>query len=430
MVPVPTVAEKTESILKEVAKLEDPIAKSKANKNFFQKFVDFTSGLTQIIYKTKSSSSSKIPDANPANATALPNNVVAAAASAGTSTNTSNEAVLPEQKSNVEQSESEEMTDSDDDSAEIELSLCGHRINSNDQEDITSVFTEGKVSYEEYSKDPLSILENKNLLIRFEDKLYEWRAAAPLILSLLAYKKPLPHEVMQLLTTGKKPHKREERKRTRIMSKSQSPHLEPRKKPAPHSNPGSPVTRPSPLRVMVGDFSLDQDVITEPAKSKAEPIQNLIHTKEPTSDQLKELPLCDGPNDIEFIVANKESVRAKLYFWDWKTKIVISDIDGTITRSDALGQLMPIIGRDWSQRGVVSLYRNIEKNGYKIIYLSARPIGMADFTRWYFDNLHQDGLPLPKGPLIVSPDRFAASFEREVISRKPQVYFLICNIRD
>ncbi|CAF2155838.1 unnamed protein product [Brassica napus] len=38
-------------------------------------------------------------------------------------------------------------------------------------------------------------------------------------------------------------------------------------------------------------------------------------------------------------------VDAHIYRWRWDTKIVISDVDGTITKSDVLGQFMPLVGR-------------------------------------------------------------------------------------
>jgi len=38
---------------------------------------------------------------------------------------------------------------------------------------------------------------------------------------------------------------------------------------------------------------------------------------------------------------------------------------------------MPMMGRDWSQPGVASLYSNIRKNGYQILYLTARAIGQV-----------------------------------------------------
>ena len=52
--------------------------------------------------------------------------------------------------------------------------------------------------------------------------------------------------------------------------------------------------------------------------------------------------------------------------------MVISDIDGTITKSDVLGHILPVIGRDWAQSGVAELFSKIRANGYHIMYLSAR----------------------------------------------------------
>ena len=48
-----------------------------------------------------------------------------------------------------------------------------------------------------------------------------------------------------------------------------------------------------------------------------------------------------------------------IYWWKSTDKIVVSDIDGTITKSDVLGHVMPIIGRDWAQSGVASLFSKV-----------------------------------------------------------------------
>ena len=65
----------------------------------------------------------------------------------------------------------------------------------------------------------------------------------------------------------------------------------------------------------------------------------------------------------------------QIFLWHHSDKIVISDIDGTITKSDVRGQFFHMIGRDWSQCDVVKLFRKIAENGYHIVYLSARAIG-------------------------------------------------------
>jgi phosphatidate phosphatase PAH1 len=51
-----------------------------------------------------------------------------------------------------------------------------------------------------------------------------------------------------------------------------------------------------------------------------------------------------------------------------------------------MGQVMPVLGRDWSQEGVVDLFTKIQSNGYKMVYLSSRPIGQSGRTRNFLEN--------------------------------------------
>ena len=83
-----------------------------------------------------------------------------------------------------------------------------------------------------------------------------------------------------------------------------------------------------------------------------------------------------------------------------------------IDRSDALGHVFNLIGRDWTHIGVAKLYSDIRKNGYKIMYLTSRAIGQADSTRYYLQGIKQNDYQLPEGPVIMSPDRLMASLHR------------------
>ena len=93
------------------------------------------------------------------------------------------------------------------------------------------------------------------------------------------------------------------------------------------------------------------------------------------------LNLKPGMNEVQFSVTTAYQGTARcschLYLWKWSDKIVISDIDGTITKSDVLGHVLPVIGRDWAQSGVAELFTKIKNNGYHIAYLSARAIGQV-----------------------------------------------------
>ena len=92
-----------------------------------------------------------------------------------------------------------------------------------------------------------------------------------------------------------------------------------------------------------------------------------------------------------------------VYRWNYNDKIVISDIDGTISKSDVLGLRLPIIGWDWTQPGVAALFTKIVNNGYRIVYLSARPIGWTSSTKEYLSSIKQDEVKLPDGPIFLNP---------------------------
>jgi phosphatidate phosphatase LPIN len=140
-----------------------------------------------------------------------------------------------------------------------------------------------------------------------------------------------------------------------------------------------------------------------------------------------------GENTISFTVYSDlqgaQTVSSRVFLWEDSSKIVISDIDGTITKSDILGNLMPLMGKDWSHVGVTEYYTNIMKNGYRVLYLTSRAIGQANITRGYIHSLRQGEMALPPGPVIMSPDRLMHSFKREVIDRKPQEFKIVA-LRD
>lgn len=55
-----------------------------------------------------------------------------------------------------------------------------------------------------------------------------------------------------------------------------------------------------------------------------------------SSDQIAKLKLQDGPNDVVFSITTQYQGTCRcagtIYLWNWNDKIIISDIDGTITK--------------------------------------------------------------------------------------------------
>uniref|UniRef100_A0A8C8FH44 phosphatidate phosphatase n=1 Tax=Oncorhynchus tshawytscha TaxID=74940 RepID=A0A8C8FH44_ONCTS len=149
-----------------------------------------------------------------------------------------------------------------------------------------------------------------------------------------------------------------------------------------------------------------------------------------SSDQIVSLKLREGPNDVTFSITTQYQGTCRcegtIYLWNWDDKVIISDIDGTITKSDVFGQILPQLGKDWTHQGIAKLYHSVHENGYKFLYCSARAIGMADMTRGYLHWVNDRGTILPQGPLMLSPSSLFSAFHREVIEKKPEKFKIEC----
>ena len=144
-------------------------------------------------------------------------------------------------------------------------------------------------------------------------------------------------------------------------------------------------------------------------------------TLRPTPSQLASLGLKLGANTITFSVHSAlqgtQAVASRLFLFESSCKLVISDVDGTITKSDVLGHLMPRVGYDWAHLGVTSLYSRITSNGYQMLYLTARGIGMAGTTRDYLASIVRAGRAALRRAL--RPRRLVASTSSKAESKLP-----------
>lgn len=181
------------------------------------------------------------------------------------------------------------------------------------------------------------------------------------------------------------------------------------------------------LTFLSDDTPVEAPTVSLPSTSN----KTYIKTLRLTSEQLLSMKLQYGRNKLKFkLTQGTSQIESDLYLWKSTTPIVISDIDGTITKSDALGHVLNMFGKDWTHPGVATLFQDINRNGYNILYLTARSVGQADTTRQYLHSIVQDGgMKLPKGPVILSPDRTMAALRREIILKKPEVFKMAC-LRD
>lgn len=314
----------------------------------------------------------------------------------------------------------------------FEISLCGSlfrpgmgRISAKE------VFDAHLLSEEKFKAHGPSIIKNSNLIVRYKGNYFPFEKAVYAVLGKASFGSDFTcdqQDCIPLENLGTPKLKDDET----VMSPSRRWRLWPipfrRAASLEHSNSNSSseecfVDSESALQSPSVEHSLN-------ASNSQSPRKQFLRTFIPTNEQIASLKLKDGQNIIAFSfstrVLGKQEVDAHIYLWKWNARIVISDVDGTITKSDVLGQVMPLVGKDWSQSGVAGLFSAIEENGYQLLFLSARAIVQAYLTRSFLKNLKQDGKGLPSGPIVISPDGLFPSLYREVIRRAPHEFKIAC----
>ncbi|NXW68061.1 LPIN3 phosphatase, partial [Hirundo rustica] len=305
----------------------------------------------------------------------------------------------------------------------VALSLCGglrgNRQISNE------TFMEHLISYQQFAENP-RLISDPNLVIMINKKYYNWAVAGPIVLALQAFQRNIPESIIDELVKEKM-HKRNRRcwfwRRREFPTEGVC--LE--------QTLGDPF--PSLCRQEEKEPSSDNqflhpgDMLAMEASAQ-KPLPTYKKSLRLSSEQIGKLNLQDGPNEVAFSVTTQYQgtcrCEATIFLWNWNEKVVISDIDGTITKSDALGQILPQLGKDWTHRGIVKLFHKIHLNGYKFLYCSARAIGMADITKGYLKWVNEQGCGLPMGPMLLSPSSLLSAFHREVIEKKPEVFKVTC----
>ncbi|XP_041361704.1 phosphatidate phosphatase LPIN2-like isoform X2 [Gigantopelta aegis] len=359
----------------------------------------------------------------------------------------------------------------------VSLSLCGglsdpHGISLN-------TFMQKVVTFDDISENP-NMINNPDLVVKILDKYYNWSTAAPMILSQMVFHKDLPEKTSQMLVKEHMPKKEKKKtggvtswfswRRNNpdstadpevsmgttnttnssvqsvlsdsetVTAKSNDANFE----ESTHSSaPTSLTSTPKKMKAPYTSRTRDTDVISsEPDTDQSEreavspstsdsikiditdengiKAEKYKKTLRLSSHQIAKLNLREGQNEISFSVTTQYQGTTRcyshIYLWKYNDLIVISDIDGTITKSDVLGQILPIIGRDWSQSGVAELFTRIRENGYKLLYLSSRAIGQSNSTKNMLRGIKQGDLALPEGPLLLNPTSLISAFHRLGVS--------------
>ncbi|XP_028832789.1 phosphatidate phosphatase LPIN2 [Denticeps clupeoides] len=337
------------------------------------------------------------------------------------------------------------LSDSAGDLPDVTLSLCGGL--SENAEISKEKFMEHIITYHEFAENP-AIIDNPNLVVKIANRYYNWTLAAPLILSLQAFQKNLPKATEEAWVKEKMPKKPGRwwfwRKRADSTVKQSEISGKLEMKESQLEDEGSSLSDKShALESQARDSSSDEEAkeLSAVAAASLERSSQSDALPHPTphaykkslrlsSHQIASLKLKEGPNDVTFSITTQYQGTCRcegtIYLWNWDDKVIISDIDGTITKSDVFGQILPQLGKDWTHQGIAKLYHSVAENGYKFLYCSARAIGMADMTRGYLQWVNDGGTILPRGPLMLSPSSLFSAFHREVIEKKPEIFKIEC----
>nr|XP_054509165.1 phosphatidate phosphatase LPIN2 isoform X6 [Agelaius phoeniceus] len=238
------------------------------------------------------------------------------------------------------------MSDSAMDLPDVTLSLCGG-LNENG-EISKEKFMEHIITYHEFAENP-GLIDNPNLVIRIYNRYYNWALAAPMILSLQVFQKSLPKATVESWVKEKMPKKSG---RWWFWRKKES-----MTKQIPEAKEGKTETQranelPATIKEQVNsrppedDSSSDEasQELKESLKMDSAPAEHPPHGNVPSykkslrlsSDQIAKLKLRDGPNDVVFSITTQYQGTCRcagtIYLWNWNDKIIISDIDGTITK--------------------------------------------------------------------------------------------------
>ncbi|XP_035006034.1 phosphatidate phosphatase LPIN2 isoform X1 [Hippoglossus stenolepis] len=329
----------------------------------------------------------------------------------------------------------EYLSDSTSYNMDISMSLCG-------REGGTSQITKEKfmehiVTYQDFANNP-GIIEDPSLVICINSNYYNWAVAAPMVLSMTTFQKNLPKTSIERLVKDKMPKKsgrwwfswrRRDMDNNQLKNSTEAPEEQ-------------LVSVSSTVKATLDDIESDEAAglgrkATLPSSQSTDTLiatqcisQMYRKSLRLTSEQIEHLNLREGANKVVFSVTTQYQgtcrCEAAIYLWNWDDRVIISDIDGTITKSDALGHILPQFGKDWTHKGIAKLYHKIHQNGYKILYCSARAIGMAAITKDYLQWVNDRGTVLPKGPVLLAPSSLFSALHREVIEKKPEVFKVAC----
>jgi phosphatidate phosphatase LPIN len=108
---------------------------------------------------------------------------------------------------------------------------------------------------------------------------------------------------------------------------------------------------------------------------------------------------------------------AHVFLWKSHYNIVVVDIDGTITRSNARGVWDTIITENFEyvHSDICHFFHSFIQDELRVLYLTSRTISMARATRRFLATLEQGGYHMPAGPILGNTRSLASVLLSELV---------------
>ena len=312
----------------------------------------------------------------------------------------------------------------------LELSTCWDTISKNKNNknfNMQGEFIKKVVSQDQFFKDPWKIINNPNLAIKYRNQIFTSKVIIPMMFSQLVYGQPLPEEIVNKLTEGQDGHlfwktKHKDAYRIDLEQLSQgSTENDSENKILNYNSDGGIV---SDKFNSINDDNLS-DVSSNSSEKNIKKKFRMKKSSKLPSHILEKMDLKEGMNEIQYIV-DGFTINSNIYLWNYSDKIVISDFDGTVTRSDVIGQIGVYFGIDWTHKYIAKLYSHIVNNGYKMLYVTARTMYMQSSTKNSLNNIKQDGYSMPVGPMMMNESGYVDAIKTEIIDKVPQEFKIEC----
>ena len=150
-----------------------------------------------------------------------------------------------------------------------------------------------------------------------------------------------------------------------------------------------------------------------------------VEAQDDPSSALKAF-LKPGRNPIRYLLLDDLQVvgvaQANIFLWKYSDSIVVSDIDGTITRTNVQGVMGTIVTENYDQvchDGICNMLSRLSSTS-RVMYVTSRPIALVNHTRRFLSSLKQGNATLPDGPLLGFGGNMAQLLVMELVSKTTQ----------